>query len=76
MIDGFTNSLISTIINVGSKRTGIYSIDGNPGTAVNPISSQIYVSDINSDNVSVIDGSTNNLIATVNVENRAQPGFR
>ena len=59
VIDGISNSVDETIR---------FGEGGIPyGLAVNPLTNRIYVTDIGSNSVHVIDGQTNKLISTVSV---------
>jgi YVTN family beta-propeller protein len=58
VIDGRTKKVIVANITVGNDPTGI---------VVNPISNKIYVTNYNSNTLSVIDGDTNAVVKTINV---------
>ncbi len=45
------------------------NVENGPGVAVNPGTNRIYVANFVSNNVSVIDGATNSVVATVSMGN-------
>lgn len=66
VIDGKTNAVITTIpINTPTENIGLQ------GIAVNPVTNRIYVSDDDNFKIQVIDGSSNKIIARINI-NRQQ----
>ena len=58
VIDGFNNSVIAKV-----------GLGGPKGVAVNPNSNRIYEANSSNNTISVIDGSNNSLLTTVNVGN-------
>src|SRR3990167_2974144 len=76
VIDGATNQVIATIkvgdIPFDGVGFGLFTAAfkvGKLGVCVNPSTNRVYVTNADSNNVSVIDGATNQVIAIVPVEN-------